>query len=187
MPEPPARVRTVESLKALTHPLRRRILRQLGSNGPATSTTLAAVFGENTGTISYHLRQLERYGYIEDVPGHGNGRERWWRQASVDWRSPDPENFNEADRAVLEDFAVRKLTRDLQEIGSFLDDWYQSKEWRQWSRAGTYLTKEQLAAFFDEYMTLVNRYTRSIEDAPPGARAINVRLFAYPTPDHPDD
>ncbi|GFN05848.1 hypothetical protein Smic_44040 [Streptomyces microflavus] len=66
-----AEPRTVDSpevLKALSHPLRLRILRHLGAAGPATSTTLAAALGENTGTLSYHLRMLERSGLIEDIP-----------------------------------------------------------------------------------------------------------------------
>src|SRR5919197_2381487 len=44
-------------LKALSHPLRRQILRRLGSHGPATSTTIGEHLGANTGTTSYHLRQ----------------------------------------------------------------------------------------------------------------------------------
>ncbi|HEX8004585.1 MAG TPA: helix-turn-helix domain-containing protein [Mycobacteriales bacterium] len=67
-----------EQLKALTHPIRVRMLKELRSNGPATATLLAARLGESSGATSYHLRQLERHGFVEDAPG-GNGRERWWR------------------------------------------------------------------------------------------------------------
>ncbi|CAO0828107.1 hypothetical protein SMICM17S_04788 [Streptomyces microflavus] len=87
-----AEPRTVDSpevLKALWHPLRLRILRHLSTAGPATSTTLAAALGENTGTLSYHLRMLERSGLIEDIPERSTGRERWWRGVrGLDIRRP---------------------------------------------------------------------------------------------------
>ncbi|MGB0191497.1 MAG: helix-turn-helix domain-containing protein, partial [Nocardioides sp.] len=45
-----------EQLKALTHPVRVRMLGMLRIDGPATSTTLAQRLGLNTGATSYHLR-----------------------------------------------------------------------------------------------------------------------------------
>ena len=72
-----------EGLKAYAHPLRMAILRYLREHGKATSTTLAEALGESTGQTSYHLRQLAKHSLIEDVPGHGTGRERWWRARSA--------------------------------------------------------------------------------------------------------
>ena len=66
-------------LKALAHPVRLKMLEMLRLDGPATSTTVAARLGMNTGTVSYHLRQLARHGFIEDQPGVGTRRDRWWR------------------------------------------------------------------------------------------------------------
>lgn len=67
------------ALRALRHPLRKRIMRVLNRDGPATATSLARVLDENTGATSYHLRQLAAYGFVEEAPEHGTGRERWWR------------------------------------------------------------------------------------------------------------
>jgi DNA-binding transcriptional ArsR family regulator len=77
-------VPAAESLRALAHPVRLRILGLLRSEGRATATSLAVRLGLNTGATSYHLRQLARHGFIEDdVDGtHGGSRrERWWRAA----------------------------------------------------------------------------------------------------------
>ncbi|SFS17820.1 transcriptional regulator, ArsR family [Agrococcus baldri] len=71
----------LESLTALAHPLRVRILHTLTTRGPQTSSSLAAALGESTGSTSYHLRQLEAKGFITDDPTLGTGRERWWRRA----------------------------------------------------------------------------------------------------------
>lgn len=35
--------------------------------------------GESSGSISYHLRQLAQYGFVAEVQGRGNARERWWQ------------------------------------------------------------------------------------------------------------
>lgn len=71
----------LESLKALAHPLRVRILHVLTTQGPQTSSSLAATLGESTGSTSYHLRQLEAKGFIAEDASIGTGRERWWRRA----------------------------------------------------------------------------------------------------------
>jgi len=44
-------------LRALNHPVRRRILRHL-SKEPASASTLAQRFGEELGMVSYHLNQV---------------------------------------------------------------------------------------------------------------------------------
>ena len=44
---------------------------------------LASGLGEPANSVSFHLRQLARYGLIEENPERtGNGRERWWRMTS---------------------------------------------------------------------------------------------------------
>ncbi|MCQ0011754.1 winged helix-turn-helix domain-containing protein [Actinomadura madurae] len=92
-------------MKALSHPLRRRILHRLRVHGPATSTTIGEALGANTGTTSYHLRQLEKYGFIEEIPERSAGRERWWRRAEGprDVRMPDPASLPPEDRPVLDE------------------------------------------------------------------------------------
>ena len=53
----------------------------LRSEGPATATTLATRLGLNSGATSYHLRQLEKHGFIVEDTSRGNARDRWWRAA----------------------------------------------------------------------------------------------------------
>ncbi len=67
------------ALKALTHPLRLRMLGLLRIEGPATASGLAARLGLNSGATSYHLRQLAQHGFIEEDAGRGSQRDRWWR------------------------------------------------------------------------------------------------------------
>lgn len=67
------------ALLGLAHPLRVQLYDALSSQGPATASDLTRRLGESSGSTSYHLRQLERHGFVETDPDRGNRRERWWR------------------------------------------------------------------------------------------------------------
>ncbi|MGX2998668.1 ArsR/SmtB family transcription factor [Streptomyces sp. JNUCC 64] len=69
-----------DALKALTHPLRIRLLGLLRQHGPATASELAARTGESSASTSYHLRVLAKYAFVTEAE-HRDGRERRWRSA----------------------------------------------------------------------------------------------------------
>ena len=74
---PPAeQITDIGMLKALAHPRRQAIMQRLSVHGPATSTTLARDLGWNTGATSYHLRELAKYGLVEELPDRAHGREQ---------------------------------------------------------------------------------------------------------------
>src|SRR3712207_7836256 len=58
---------------------RSALLGLLRSEGPSTASKLGQRLGESSGSTSYHLRQLAALGFVEEVPGQGTARERWWR------------------------------------------------------------------------------------------------------------
>ncbi|MFI0982078.1 ArsR/SmtB family transcription factor [Streptomyces sp. NPDC021093] len=66
------------AFKALTHPLRIRLLGMLRKDGPATASELAALTGESSASTSYHLRVLAKYAFVEEAE-HRDGRERRWQ------------------------------------------------------------------------------------------------------------
>ncbi|MFG1704484.1 winged helix-turn-helix domain-containing protein [Nonomuraea sp. M3C6] len=66
-------------LKVVAHPLRVRLLGLLRTDGPATASELGRKVGESSGSTSYHLRELFKYGFIEEDPERRDGRERRWR------------------------------------------------------------------------------------------------------------
>jgi DNA-binding transcriptional ArsR family regulator len=169
-------------LKALSHPLRRRILQRLRAHGPATSTTIGEVLGANTGTTSYHLRQLEKYGFIEEIPERSTGRERWWRRAerARDLRMPAPETLSPEDRPVLAELLRLGHAEDIALLGGLLDAYEHDPAWAPLSRGFTHMTKAGLAEFFEAYLRLLHQHGHRPEDAPPDARPVHIRLFALP-------
>lgn len=174
-----------ERIKALNHPLRRRILHRLRAHGPGTSTTIGEALGVNTGTTSYHLRLLEKYGFIEDVPERSTGRERWWRrpQGPHDIRSPDPRSVAPEDRPVLTELLLIKLAEDVEMLGKLPEAHDRDSAWVRLSRGSAQMTEEGIAAFFEAYIQLLHQHAHSHENAPPGARAVNIRLFTLPADD----
>ncbi|MDP9861099.1 MULTISPECIES: ArsR/SmtB family transcription factor [Streptosporangium] len=169
-------------LKALAHPMRRLMLRHLGLHGPATSTTLGELLGAKTGTTSYHLRQLEKCGFIEEIPERSGGRERWWRRAETprDMRLPTPDRLAPEDRPVLAEFHRIGWEEDRGLLDRLPELYRRDPEWVKASRGLGRMTMTEFEEFFDAYVALLMKYSHRAEDAPPDARPLYVRLFAFP-------
>lgn len=70
-------------LRAIAHPLRTTLIYELHARGRANVTALAEAVGKPVNAVSFHLRQLAKYGLIEEAEdGSGDGRQRWWRPAA---------------------------------------------------------------------------------------------------------
>lgn len=174
-----------EALRALAHPLRGKLLAALRIDGPATASMLARRYGESSGATSYHLRQLARYGFVEDDAGHEGGRERWWRAAHelTDWSTGAfvsggagaAEAHRQFARRVGADYA-RWLGRWIDE----LDEW--GPEWQDaWELSDIHmrLTPSQLRALSAELLETIMRYRSAGPDGE-GAERVAVLLQAFP-------
>jgi DNA-binding transcriptional ArsR family regulator len=187
---PPTRELDLESLKALSHPLRVQIVNALSIYGPATASGLAERFGESSGATSYHLRQLERHGFIREVDGKGTGRERWWERV--------PGALNIGSSAAEETAAGRSASqlifREFQQsndrlLGDFAERGPEvlSREWMDSSEvttANTRLTVEQLHTFVDVVNAAIARYVTPFRDQQnENARAVQIHFNAFPVLD----
>jgi DNA-binding transcriptional ArsR family regulator len=166
--------------KALSHPLRQEILGHLSEHEAATSTTIAKALDQNTGTTSYHLRVLADAGIIEEVTERAHGRERWWRTIAVDLREPDYDSLSAEERAALDEWRAGQIPGELALVNRFVRDVRKHGGWAKASRASGYYTAEDLDAFFDEYSELLAKYGHGRQDAPPGARLMQLRMFYIP-------
>jgi DNA-binding transcriptional ArsR family regulator len=173
------------ALRALAHPLRLQLLEQLTAAGPATATMLARRFGQNTGATSYHLRQLERYGFVEEDPTRGRGRERWWRYVPGDVRfasASDPSAELRTANDELSRFELGRAQRLREEYLRVRDrepDWDAAA---MFSNSTMHLTKAELAEFGEALVDLAKSYWRPPESRPSDARAITAQLYAFPWP-----
>jgi DNA-binding transcriptional ArsR family regulator len=187
---PPQEIVDVEALKLLAHPLRQRIEQQL-RQGPVTSTTLAKALGVSTGLASYHLRELAKHGFVEEVPELSQGKKRWWRFVPKDRRFPPHSEQNPEMRALIEQMRRLDLAADLDQLARFQLQ-RERDELGQWSdgllvsRSPIRLTFDELREFFEDYIKLLYRYKRADEDTPAGARTVLTSLLAFPEPTDPE-
>ncbi|MET8942049.1 helix-turn-helix domain-containing protein [Streptomyces sp. NPDC004542] len=168
--------------KSLGNPLRRRILDYLGRHTEANSTVLARELGESSGTTSYHLRKLAEQRLIEEIPEKSGGRERWWRALPFSHTTPDPATMSPEEYAAAEHLALLKIEVDTRLFRRAHEEYRGPQGWAQVQRTGAWMTKEDLHAFVRAYQGLLDRYGHTREDAPEGARHVNLRFYAAPEP-----
>ena len=66
-------------MRALAHPVRIALLEALTIHGQLTATEAGEIVGESPANTSFHLRQLAKYGFVEEAEG-GTGRRRPWKR-----------------------------------------------------------------------------------------------------------
>ncbi|WP_040690585.1 ArsR/SmtB family transcription factor [Nocardia vinacea] len=177
----PRTITDVAVLRLLAHPLRRRIEEQLRS-GPVNATSLAQALGESTGLTSYHLRQLAKHGFIEEVPELASGKERWWRTVPGDRRYPAYTEQTDDMRAATADMTRHNLAELVELYETFEREAPGLGAWADaflFSRATLRIDLEQLREFFEEYIRLVQRYGAPT-DSDDDRKTVLLRLFAFP-------
>src|SRR3954451_7046147 len=130
---------TPQQLRALTHPVRLRILGILRTEGPTTATALAQRLGLNSGATSYHLRQLAQHGFNVDDEGRGTGRERWWQAAHASTRTDLEEYPGQADKEALDAYLqsvvvvyTQLMQAAVEERSTLSDEWRQASTLSDW-------------------------------------------------------
>lgn len=173
-----------DNLKGLAHPLRVQVLGRLRTYGSATATSLAGELGLTSGALSYHLRQLERYGFIVEDTERGNARERWWRAAHrrtvFETSQPDGEGL------VYEDAVVDAMARNVSRARAARYDLPE-----EWQRAFDFsdvllrLTASESTRLGTELNALLDTYRehRPDESGPEGSRLVVAQFQVFPLPD----
>jgi len=70
-------------LRAIAHPVRNRILGELDARGPMRAADIARELGIPANQASFHLRQLAKYGLVEEDPTAARDRrDRVWKPTS---------------------------------------------------------------------------------------------------------
>jgi DNA-binding transcriptional MocR family regulator len=181
-PEPAGRANGDQTaiFRTLANPLRRRILSHLQQHQEANSTSLARALGESTGTTSYHLRKLAEQGFVAEIPGKSAGRERWWRALPFHVQAPDPAKMAAAELSAAMAHTKAQAEHDIDLYFRVLTQYEGPEGWAQLSRGGVRMTKQELLAFFQEYLALQWKYGHTDQDAPPDARPVALRFFAVP-------
>lgn len=183
---PLRRLTDPRELRALAHPVRVRLVEELAFDGPLTATELAERLGESPANCSWHLRQLAKYGQVEEAGG-GSGRRRPWRVV-VQSQTWGEEEDDPVARAAGQAFADVLDARDREEY----DAWRrrepgESPEWRRAafvSRSFAWLTADELDELSNLFQEFGMRYVERFTDPstrPPGSRPVRLTAAGFPT------
>ena len=174
-----------EGLKALSHPGRLRMLGILRTEGPATATTLATRLGLNSGATSYHLRQLEKHGFIVEDTARGNQRDRWWRAAhrytvtdTATAASPEEQDTYDAYLQTVAVLYAEQLQRSVEEWRTLPPAWQDAFDLSDWMLR---LNPERAQALVEALREVVDGWAEDPEGTPGAAPfRVNVNAFARP-------
>jgi DNA-binding transcriptional ArsR family regulator len=178
------------ALRALAHPTRLELVGLLRRHGPLTATRAGELLGESPASASFHLRQLAKYGLVEEAGG-GRGRERPWRATAMFTGWPDVTDSPEVAaatgllRAVIAERYFEQLMAWLERRGEEPEAW---QEAAHFGDTLLWVTAEELVELGREEQALMARFlerqTRP-ELRPAGARLVTHLHLAFPT--EPDD
>jgi DNA-binding transcriptional ArsR family regulator len=172
------------ALKALSHPVRLRMLGLLRGDGPATASSLATRLGLNSGATSYHLRQLHQHGFVVDDPDRGNGRERWWKAAHQSTRArPDGDSADarEASDAFAQSVGIvhtEQLQHALEELPTMPQEWRRATTTSDW---GLRLTPERARELMRAVSAVVDGWEEDPEGTS-GAESYVLQLHTFVRP-----
>ncbi|MFZ0049888.1 MAG: helix-turn-helix domain-containing protein [Streptosporangiaceae bacterium] len=176
LPGKSIRLTDPETMRALAHPARIALWQHLLLEGPATATECAPAAGLSPSACSYHLRQLARFGFVEqDQAAAANGRERPWRAVVTSTTIEDLQD-------PVAEMAARLLEYTLDEHWQQARQRFAAREreypadWRQAAggdRTVLYLTPAELTALREQIRALYRPLIRlSGQDRPAGAQPV---------------
>lgn len=179
------RISDAQTMRALAHPVRIALLETLTLSGPMTATEAGERIGESPTTCSFHLRQLAKYGFVEEAGG-GKGRARPWRMTSIGMNvsagdDSESELAAEAFARLYRERAFARYRAWLEGRGAY------PRKWRKAASESSllaYLTAEELSALTEDLVALVgSRYHERLTDPaqrPPGAIPVETLVLSYP-------
>ena len=180
----PMRLTDPRAMRALAHPVRLALVEALAFNGPLTATEAGKLVTQSATTCSFHLRQLAKYGIVEEA-GPGPGRSRPWRLVALGWSTVDSD---ESPSYALADQLLSQAT-----LSAYVErhnKWQEGRArlpdgWRQvggQSQTVWWVTLEEASAIERELKELFFRYRDRIVDRscrPEGAKPVEVVAFTH--------
>jgi DNA-binding transcriptional ArsR family regulator len=172
-------------LRAIAHPTRNRILSELWASGSLRAADVARILDMPANQASFHLRQLAKYGLVEEAPEEARDkRDRVWRLADdegISFRSQDMlaqpggeaamEVYRRNARAWGHLLVDRSLERDEPGAEKYIN------------QGSLRFTQEEVAEFAAEFVELQNRWRERTRGQDDGRTTYSVYQLVQPYPD----
>lgn len=168
------------ALRALAHPLRLDLIELLGTAGTLTAAECARRLCSTQASCSYHLRQLAKYGYVEEGEVGEDAREHPWRLTDVrqSWSSMAP-TAGDLERVFIQREADKVIAWQAARAG-------ESSPWREAAfvtGATVPLTADELDDVRARLADVLEPYIPRLTDPdtrPEGSRFVRVLLAGTP-------
>ena len=174
-----------KAIRALAHPLRLDLLQVLGSGGPATAAHCGRVLGVSQASCSFHLRQLAKYGFVEDAEPGRDRRERQWRVTQQRLTVRSGTGSDAVIRQQIERLVVEREMQAIIDYSQRPDG--ASPEWQH--KAGivtmmAVLSPDEAAALKEKWIALLAPYVAAAraDGSGPQPGQHHVRYFMAATP-----
>ena len=167
------------TVRALAHPLRLDLLEALVTLGPSTAARCGRHLGVSQASCSFHLRQLAKYGFVEEAAGGQDRRERVWQLTDVEqsWRSGPA--TDQLDRV----FAQREADRVLGWTGRRAAEPAHWQDAAFLGGASLPVTADELLEIRQQLWSVLEPYVARVTDGAPrpeGARFVRLLLAGTP-------
>ena len=175
------------AIRALAHPTRLALQSIIGRSGQITAAAAARELGISHALTVHHLRQLAKYGFVEQIEGADN-REKPWRMThtSYDVEGIDGTPGGADALAVLEQVSAESALEELGRWQELRASW--SEGWRRKTGVGRstiYLTEQELSELVEAFEELITEYVEErpldeVASRPDGSRAVSMTLIVVP-------
>jgi DNA-binding transcriptional ArsR family regulator len=170
------------AIRALAHPARLAVLEELSDGQEMTATECGAAVGITASAMSYHLRALAKWGFVERAESR-DGRERPWRATASGWRIESMTNRLQATAAsAVTSTMFERVSADLARWFEHEPD--QPAEWTavaQVSSRAAWLTSEEAAELSRRQQEILDASRkRTAADRPSGARRVRALSIVVP-------
>jgi predicted ArsR family transcriptional regulator len=167
------------AIRALAHPLRLDLLEALATLGPSTAARCGRHLGTSQASCSFHLRQLAKYGFVEEDAGAGDRRERVWRLTDVEQGWASGPQTDQLDRVFIQREADRMLGWTASRDG-------EPAEWQDAAFIGAAslpVTADELHEIRTNLRAVLEPYLPRLEgsaERPAGARFVRLLIAGTP-------
>ena len=187
MPEKPPTLTDPRVLRALAHPVRGRILDEIEATGPVRAADIARELGIPANQASFHLRQLAKYGLVEEAPEEARDRrDRVWRSAFPSGYTVHLSQLEEAPggHAAVEVFRQNKQAWGHHVIDrAFATGLPKGSGVFSFSDRALRLTDDEAKELFGEVDELIGRWAGRTRGREPGRRTYLMMSLVQPYPD----
>lgn len=183
-----AQVHDPKVLRAIAHPVRNRILGELAAQGPLRAADLSQELGVPANQASFHLRQLAKYGLVEEAVGEGRDRrDRVWRLVdeeglSLDLGEMEGQPGGAAAAAV---FRSQSAAWAHSVVDSAYSSTKQPDAYRSITEQTLRLTKQEAEQLGRELHDLVQGWVRRTRGREPSRRTYLLLSLLQPHPETP--